>query len=119
AMARSMRQTGDTPGSIIDAGRAVLKMAESMLAAGQSFLVETTLSGKTYLRMMRCAKQAGYSVVLLYVGTRDLLINMERVRLRPATGGYDIPETDERRRFPRSFANLKCAFELADEGGSL
>jgi predicted ABC-type ATPase len=115
AIARSMQEVGDLSGSAIDAGRMVLQLAESFLSSRQSFLVETTLSGKTYLRMMRRAKQAGYSVVLLYVGTNDVKINMERVRHRVANGGHDVPEVDQLRRYPRSFANLKHAFELADD----
>jgi predicted ABC-type ATPase len=59
AIARSMQETGDMPGSTMDAGRIVLQMSERLLVGRQSFLVETTLSGKSYLRMMRHAKQAG------------------------------------------------------------
>jgi predicted ABC-type ATPase len=114
-IARSMQEIGDESSSAIDAGRMVLRLSENLLAGRQSFLVETTLSGNTYLRMMRRAKEAGYSVVLLYVGTSDVAINIQRVRQRVANGGHDVPETDQRRRYPRSFANLKPAFGLADE----
>jgi predicted ABC-type ATPase len=110
-----MQETGEMQGSPIDAGRIVLQMAEGFLSNGQSFAVETTLSGNTYLRMMRRAKELGYSVVLMYVGTADVSINIERVRHRVANGGHDVPEADQRRRYPRSFANLRRAFELADE----
>jgi len=48
AVARSRQATGANSGSAIDAGREVLLMAERLLAAGQSFTVETTLSGNTY-----------------------------------------------------------------------
>jgi predicted ABC-type ATPase len=77
--------------------------------------VETTLSGNTYLRMMVRAKSLGYTVVLFYVGTTDVSINLERVRNRVADGGHDVPEEDQLRRYPRSFANLRKAFELSDE----
>ncbi len=30
-------------------------------------------------------------------------------------GGHDVPEEDQRRRYPRSMANFRKAFELADE----
>jgi hypothetical protein len=61
------------PGSSMDAGRTVLIEAERMLAARESFLVETTLSGNTYLRMMSRARAAGYLVVLLYIGEQMML----------------------------------------------
>ena len=90
-------------------------MANGLLASRQSFLVETTLSGNTYLKMMARAKAAGYLVVLLYVGTEDVEINLQRVRQRVRKGGHDVPEEDQRRRYPRSLANLERALKLADE----
>jgi predicted ABC-type ATPase len=30
-------------------------------------------------------------------------------------GGHDVPEEDQRRRYPRSMANFRKAIELADE----
>ena len=115
AVARSMQRLGVQSGSPIDAGRAVLEMAEGYLTSGSSFLVETTLSGNTYLRMMVRAKKLGYLVVLLYIGTSDVSINLQRVRNRVEKGGHDVPEEDQLRRYPRSLANCKKAFELADE----
>jgi predicted ABC-type ATPase len=115
AVARSIKATGTNSGSAIDAGREVLLMAERLLAAGQSFTVETTLSGNTYLRMMVRAKALEYLVVLIYIGTTDVSINMQRVRYRVAKGGHDVSEEDQRRRYPRSLANAAKALEIADE----
>ena len=115
AIARSMRETGADSGSVIDAGRNVLQMAEAFLATRQSFLVETTLSGNTYLRMMSRAKALGYTVVFFYVGTTDVSINIQRIRNRVKDDGHDVPEEDQLRRYPRSFVNMKKAFALADE----
>ncbi len=78
-------------------------------------MVETTLSGNTYLKMMSRAKAAGYRVQLLYVGTENVDINLQRVRQRVRKGGHDVPEEDQRRRYPRSLANLERALALADE----
>jgi predicted ABC-type ATPase len=47
-----------------------------LLAAQQSFSVETTLSGMSYLRMVDEAKALGYRVVVIFVGTSDISINM-------------------------------------------
>ncbi len=57
----------------------------------------------------------GYTVVLIYVGTADVAINMQRVRFRVAKGGHDVLEEDQRRRYPRSFANAARALALSDE----
>ena len=77
ALSRSLQATSTNAGSSIDAGREVLSLAEGLLAARQSFTVETTLSGNTYLRMMDRAKKLGYVVVLIYIGTAKVEINMK------------------------------------------
>jgi predicted ABC-type ATPase len=115
AIARSIQTSGMESGSAMDAGRAVLKMAEGLLESRQSFLVETTLSGNTYLRMMRQAKSLGYMVVLMFVGTEDVSINLKRVRSRVQKGGHDVPAEDQLRRYPRSMENFRKAIVLADE----
>ncbi|HMF53989.1 MAG TPA: zeta toxin family protein [Edaphobacter sp.] len=115
AIARSLKATGINSGSPMDAGREVLLMAQRLLDSSQSLTVETTLSGKTYLRMMQRAKMLGYLVVLIYIGTSDLSINLQRVRYRVAKGGHDVPEEDQRRRYPRSMTNAAKALTLADE----
>jgi predicted ABC-type ATPase len=65
--------------------------------------------------MMRKAKSLGYTVVLFFVGTSSVEINLKRVIQRVENGGHDVPEEDQRRRYPRSMANMRKAFELADE----
>ena len=115
AIARSLVATGEGGGSAIDAGRAVLQKCEDSLATMQSLLVETTLSGNTYLRMMGRAKARGYHVVLLFVGTDDVSINLARVEQRVRDGGHDVAREDQLRRYPRSMSNLEKAFTLADE----
>jgi predicted ABC-type ATPase len=99
----------------IEAGKEVLKAAKELLTKRVSFSVETTLSGNTYLRMLSEAAQLGYRTRLIYIGTRDLKINMERIEDRVRKGGHDVPLEDQRRRYGRSFANLPKALALADE----
>jgi len=115
AIAKSTLDTTTSEGSLLDAGREVLLSAEQLLRSKQSFLVETTLSGHTYLHMMKEAKSLGYTVILFFVTTGDVEINLQRVRDRVLSGGHDIPEADQRRRYPRSMSNMRKAFELADE----
>jgi len=116
AVARAMPAAyGAGNSSPMDAGRAVLAMADDLLSSGQSFVVETTLSGNTYLRMMRRAKALGYQLVLLFVGTESVEINLVRVQNRVIKGGHDVPEEDQRRRFARSMTNMQAAFRMADD----
>lgn len=114
AIARSIRDTLPAVNSNIEAGKRVLSRAEGLIHARESFTVETTLSGNTYLRMASEAKALGYLITLLFVGTTSVEINIERVKARVLKGGHDVPEEDQRRRFPRTLANLRKLLPLAD-----
>ena len=92
----------------------MLLLAEELITSHQSFTVETTLSGSTYLRLASRAKQAGFNVMVIFLGTTSVEINIERVKARVIKGGHDVPEADQRRRFPRTLANMKKLLPLAD-----
>lgn len=106
AIARSIRDSIPGGGSNIDAGKRVLQRAQQLIQAHESFTVETTLSGSTYLRLAAQAKAEGFLIAVIFVGTASVEINLERVRARVLKGGHDVPEEDQRRRFPRTLANL-------------
>jgi predicted ABC-type ATPase len=96
------------------AGREVLRLAREYLGRHQSFSIETTLSGKNYLEMMIGAQTLGFDIVLVYIGTEKVEINLSRIAQRVLSGGRDVPELDARRRFSRSFKNLPIAIRRAD-----
>jgi len=98
----------------IAAARQVLESAKHHVKRAESFAVETTLSGKSYLLMMADARIRGFEVVLVYIGTENVGINLDRIRNRVLAGGHDVPESDVRRRYTRSFKNLPTAMERAD-----
>jgi predicted ABC-type ATPase len=111
--ARQLRP--DNPeAAAIAGGKQAIKRARTYLDNDQSFAVETTLSGNTYLRMMAEAKSRGWQVNLIYVGVDNLQISIERVAQRVAAGGHNVPEEDIRRRYTRSLANLPIAIRQAD-----
>ena len=100
--------------SDIEAGKRVLRLAEELIEKRQSFTVETTLSGSTYLRMATQAKRVGFNIMVVFVGTASVEINIERVKARVEKGGHDVPEEDQRRRWPRTLANMKKLLSDAD-----
>lgn len=114
AIAKSIRDTLPGTDSDIEAGKRVLRSAEGLIESGQSFTVETTLSGSTYLRMAARVKAKGFLVAVIFVGTDSVEINIDRVRARVAKGGHDVSEEDQRRRYPRTLANMKKLLPLAD-----
>ncbi|PSM48424.1 hypothetical protein C7Y66_14465 [Chroococcidiopsis sp. CCALA 051] len=98
----------------VEGGKQAIKRARAYLVNNQSFAAETTLAGKTYLRMMAEAKQNGWLINLIYVGVASVETSIDRVAQRVAQGGHNVPEEDIRRRYTRSLANLPIAIELAD-----
>jgi predicted ABC-type ATPase len=100
--------------SAVAAARKVLNSARQHIEKGQSFAVETTFSGKGYLQMMIDARARGFEIVLVYIGTERVEINLGRIRDRVIAGGHNVPEADVRRRYLRSFQNLAAAISRAD-----
>jgi predicted ABC-type ATPase len=98
----------------IAAARQVLASAKEHIGKHESFAVETTLAGKHYLRMMANARIQGFEIVLVYIGAENVEINLARIRNRVLAGGHDVPESDVRRRYQRSFENLPTALARAD-----
>lgn len=64
--------------------------------------------------MMLGARIHGFEIVLIYIGTERVGINLERIRDRVLAGGHNVPEVDVRRRYNRSFANLLTAIQRAE-----
>ncbi len=97
------------------AGRRTAQERRAAIAASETLVQETTLSGRDTLRLMQSARAAGYRVELHYVRLKSAEVSLLRVRCRVLAGGHDVPEADVRRRFARSLANLPRAMALADE----
>ncbi len=113
AIANTLQNQASSPFPVA-AARYVLKSAEEHLEKAESFAVETTLAGKSYLDMMLDARNCGFEIVLVYIGTENVEINLARIRNRVLAGGHDVPEEDVRRRYRRSFQNLPIAIPRAD-----
>ena len=73
------------------------------------------MSGNGTITMMRQARDAGYRISVVYVALEYPEDNIERVQIRVAEGGHDVPDDDIRRRFARSLAQAPIAAKLADK----
>jgi len=98
----------------LQAGRIALHRRRELLAAGKSFAIETTLTGRSELDLMRAARRAGFKVSLVYIGLRDVQNSIARVRERVSRGGHDVPFADLIRRFDRSLGHLAEAMAIMD-----
>jgi len=90
----------------VEAGRLVLREIAKALRAGHSFGFETTLAGRTYLRVLREARERGYRIHLFYLWIPSPELGLARIRDRVEAGGHDVPEPDVRRRYARTLPNL-------------
>ena len=104
--------------SAFKAGRLLIEEARALMEAGNSFAIESTLSGRTYISMIREAKARGYRFLLHYIliGSGEQAVG--RVALRVKLGGHHVPEDDVLRLFERSRRHfIEDYLPLADEWG--
>lgn len=99
---------------IVTAAKKALQERAFFLKHGLSFGIETTLSGKQELKLMKEAKQQGFKINLIYVGVKSLGQARGRVASRVLDGGHNVSAEDQTRRFNRSLANLPLALAMAD-----
>ena len=71
-----------------------------------SYAFETTLGGHTMPSLIARAADAGFDVLMWFVGLSDPELHVARVRARVAAGGHDIPEEMIRRRWETSRRNV-------------
>ncbi len=88
------------------AARTALERIRWFIASRQSFTIETTLAGRTHLRTIESARDAGFQIRLLLFFVPDVEVCLSRIARRVIEGGHNVPEADVRRRFQRSIANF-------------
>jgi predicted ABC-type ATPase len=87
-------------------GRLLLSELRELIDRQETLALESTLSGKTYVKIFKEAKQRGYRIELHFVWIPDVREAIRRVRQRVIEGGHDIPVEDIKRRFARSIQHL-------------
>ncbi len=90
----------------IKAGKLVLQQIREFSDRGVDFGFETTLAGKTYLRVFHDLKEKGYKLHLFFLWIPSPQLAIARVKDRVEQGGHDVPVEDIKRRFERSLINF-------------
>src|SRR5690606_30259508 len=90
----------------LEAGRIMLTRIHNLLDERADFAFETTLSTRSYVSLIKEAKQKGYEVTLLYLWLDSSDHAIKRVAKRVAKGGHHIPDEVVKRRYYREIANL-------------
>ncbi len=88
------------------AGRMMLEEIQRFSKRGDDFSFETTLSGTTYLNLIRRLRAQGYAVHILFLWLPGVELALSRVRDRVLEGGHNVPEPIVRRRYERSIKNF-------------
>lgn len=90
----------------IKAGKLMLEEIDAFRKRHADFAFETTLSGKTYVKLLKEMKIGGYEIHIYFLWLRNVDLALKRVAERVAMGGHDVPAGTVRRRFERGLHNL-------------
>jgi predicted ABC-type ATPase len=81
----------------------------------RSFSFETVMSHPSKIDILKRAKAARFFVQLYFVGIDDPRTNIDRVALRVAQGGHDVPQDRIIARWHRTMVLLADAVSTADQ----
>ena len=90
----------------IQAGKIMLNRLNDLLSKRQDFAFETTLSNKSFIGLINQARQAGYTINLIYYWLDSVDLAIERVKMRVSEGGHDIADNVIIRRYYAGLKNL-------------
>jgi predicted ABC-type ATPase len=102
----------DPASARVAAARGFSRALRQAIAARESLVIESTLSGGSLGVHLAAARQAGYALTLVMVYLDSVEICLRRVAQRVAAGGHDVPETDVRRRYGRSLQQFLRRYRL-------
>ena len=80
------------------AGRLLLERIAELAGRRADFGFETTLSGRTYVKILGDMKAIGYQVMLFFLWLPSAEMAVARVGCRVRQGGHAVPPDDIRRR---------------------
>ena len=100
----------------IQAGKLMLERIDFLLKEQKDFAIETTLSSKTYVNLVKQAQSLDFEVFLIYFWLENADLAIQRVKDRVKNGGHSIPEDVIKRRYARGIENLvKLFLPIVDE----
>jgi predicted ABC-type ATPase len=106
----------DIESAAFAAGRKMLARMRELIQLNRSFGLESTLSGRSYFRLLRTCKKNGWRITLLFLWLPSPESAIKRVARRVREGGHGIPSATVRRRYYAGLRNLLNLYlPLADE----
>jgi predicted ABC-type ATPase len=101
------------------AERLVLKELSRLASARKNFSFESTLSGRTYLRLLRKWKSSGYRIEIVFLSLPSVHLALQRIAGRVRQGGHNVPKPDVIRRFDRSSKNFHTLYRPLADGWAI
>ena len=92
------------------AGRIMLNRIKELIDQKVTFAFETTLTTKSYINLLKKAKDNRYKIVLFYFWLNSVELALARIEDRVRKGGHNIPNDVVIRRYERSLDNLVNLF---------
>ncbi len=90
----------------VKAGREFFKQITEMIAESKDIIIESTLSGLGFQRIIHRLNQIGYRITILFIYLETPEVCIKRVKERVLKGGHNVPEVDIQRRFYGSKKNF-------------
>lgn len=96
----------------IQAGRLFFEEIYSLIQMEKDFIVEVTLAGKGFQKVISQLKKSGYTVTIIFIFLKSPETCIARVRNRVRLGGHHVPTEDIIRRFYRSKYNFWHIYKI-------
>lgn len=91
------------------------ELRKELMSHGKAFSFETVLSHKSKIEYLHDAREQGYEIYSVFIGTDDPNINIRRVKNRVFNGGHNVPEIKIINRYYRTMNNLPELLNLSEE----
>ena len=98
----------------VKAAKIAIGLRNECMEKGNSFNEETTLTGKTILKLIDKVREKNYKLHLFYVGVGSPDISKERIKKRVADGGHHIPDEVVDKRYKESLKNFEKILKKFD-----
>lgn len=99
----------------IKASKKAIEIRNAYIKNQKNFMQETTLCGKSILKLFDELKERGFVIKLYFFNVDSPKTAKERVKIRVAKGGHDIESSVINRRYYESMQNLLKVIPLCYE----
>ncbi|MBI2118045.1 MAG: zeta toxin family protein [Elusimicrobia bacterium] len=96
----------DPESAMTQAGKLFLNRIQDLIQKRKSFSFETTLSGRSYLRLFKALRKLNYKLFLFFLWVPNVELSLKRIDERVKKGGHNVPEQVVRRRFKKGLNHL-------------